>query len=141
MTSIHKRHRKSSAMSNNFRDDGQQTHDAKQQEQRDGSDRKFGSKPHLDFDIVERSRPDWKSEQLAFSKTKCPSWKAGQGGNDDGESLKKNHIEIDPFEEGRPSIFNYKLLISAIVPRFIGFVSTRSKDGALHMSVMKSLQF
>lgn len=29
----------------------------------------------------------------------------------------------------RPSVSNYKLLISAITPRFIGFVSTRSKDG------------
>lgn len=32
-------------------------------------------------------------------------------------------------EQGRPATFNYKLLISAIIPRPVGFVSTRSKDG------------
>lgn len=38
-------------------------------------------------------------------------------------------MEIDPYEEGRPGISNYKLLISGIVPRPIGFISTRSADG------------
>ena len=39
-------------------------------------------------------------------------------------------MEIDPYQDGRPATFNYKLLISAIIPRPIGFVSTRSKDGS-----------
>lgn len=39
-------------------------------------------------------------------------------------------MEIDPYEEGRPATFNYKLLISGIVPRPIAFVSTRSEDGS-----------
>ncbi|KAK4989872.1 hypothetical protein LTR50_002919 [Elasticomyces elasticus] len=86
--------------------------------------------PHPDFKKVEGSRPDWRAEEKwAFTKTKDPNWKLGQGGNDGGESLKKEHIEIDPYEDGRPGIFNYKLLISAIIPRPIGFVSTVSKDG------------
>lgn len=38
-------------------------------------------------------------------------------------------MEIDPYEEGRPATSNYKLLISAIVPRPIGFCSTVSADG------------
>ena len=66
---------------------------------------------------------------MTFTKTKDPNWKTGGGANDGGEGLKKNHVEIDPNAEGRPAVYNYKLLISAITPRFIGFVSTRSKDG------------
>ena len=41
-----------------------------------------------------------------------PYWKYGQGANDSGASLKKQHVEIDPFAEGRPWMANYKLLIS-----------------------------
>ncbi|KAK5699187.1 hypothetical protein LTR17_023468 [Elasticomyces elasticus] len=39
------------------------------------------------------------------------------------------HIEIDPFAEGRPMFSNYALMVSAIVPRPIGLVSTLSIDG------------
>ncbi|KAF2431578.1 hypothetical protein EJ08DRAFT_669941 [Tothia fuscella] len=86
--------------------------------------------PHPDFKKVEASRPDWDTtSQFTFSKTKAPEWKLGDGGNDGGESLKKEHVEIDPYEEGRPATFNYKLLISAIVPRPVGFCSTISGDG------------
>ena len=87
--------------------------------------------PHPDFKKVEGSRPDFNSSQNTpiFTKTKDTNWKPGQGANDGGESIKKNHVEIDPYAEGRPAVYNYKLLISAITPRFIGFVSTRSKDG------------
>ena len=86
--------------------------------------------PHGNFKDVEASRPDWRvQEKWDFTKTKNPEWKAGNGANDGGESLKHEHIEIDPYQDGRPATFNYKLLISAIVPRPIGFVSTISKDG------------
>ena len=59
-----------------------------------------------------------------------PDWKPGMGANDGGEWAKHDHVEIDPYQDGRPATFNYKLLISAIIPRPIGFVSTRSKDGS-----------
>ncbi|KAI9808192.1 MAG: hypothetical protein M1825_004649 [Sarcosagium campestre] len=86
--------------------------------------------PHPDFKSVEASRPDWRDGvSFAFSKSPNPDWSLGDGANDGGESLQKHHVEIDPFEEGRPSVSNYKLLISGIVPRPIGFLSTRSKDG------------
>lgn len=87
--------------------------------------------PHPDFKKVEVSRPVWHEtpEGATFTQTRDTEWKPGQGGNDDGASLQKNHVEIDPYAEGRPPVYNYKLLISAITPRFIGFVSTRSKDG------------
>jgi flavin reductase (DIM6/NTAB) family NADH-FMN oxidoreductase RutF len=85
--------------------------------------------PHPDFKKVEASRPPWSPPHLTYTQTAKPDWKLGDGGSDDGESLKKKHVEIDPYEEGRPATFNYKLLISAIVPRPVGFLSTISKDG------------
>ncbi|KAH9821992.1 Flavin reductase like domain [Teratosphaeria destructans] len=87
--------------------------------------------PHGNFKEVEASRPDWDQQRtFTFTKTVKPDWKPGQGGNDGGESLKKEHIDIDPYQDGRPAAFNYKLLISAIIPRPIGFLSTTSKDGS-----------
>lgn len=47
-------------------------------------------------------------------------------------------VEIDPYEEGRPAVFNYKLLISTIIPRPIGFISTTSKDGSYFSSSTSS---
>lgn len=87
--------------------------------------------PHPDFSKVEASRPVFDTKNAwKFTKTKQPSWKPGDGPNDDGECLTKEHREIDPYAEGRPAVNNYKLLISAIIPRPVGFISTRSKDGS-----------
>lgn len=86
--------------------------------------------PHPDFKSVEASRPDWEeSSTWHYTKTRSPDWQWGQGGNDGGESLAKKHVGIDPHEPGRPAVFNYKLMISAIVPRPIGFLSTMAADG------------
>lgn len=85
---------------------------------------------HPDFKTAEASRPAWREDVSPnYTKTRKPEWKPGEGATDGGESLKKEHVEIDPYAEGRPVGFNYKLLISAVVPRPIGFVSTRSEDG------------
>ncbi|CAK7237316.1 hypothetical protein SBRCBS47491_009934 [Sporothrix bragantina] len=87
--------------------------------------------PHPDFKSVESSRPDWEeASEWHYTKTRQPGWQWGQGGNDGGASLDKKHVEIDPHESGRPPSFNYKLLISAIIPRPIGFLSTVSADGS-----------
>ena len=87
--------------------------------------------PHPDFKKVEESREPWDhSLSCNFKQTIKPDWKYGDGGNDGGASLKIPHIEIDPYEDGRPAVANYKLLISAVVPRPIGFLSTRSADGS-----------
>ena len=86
--------------------------------------------PHGDFSKVQASRPDWDhTRHWDFSKTADPAWTYGSGGNDGGASLQKNHVDIDPYAEGRAPALNYKLLISGIIPRPIGFLSTRSKDG------------
>jgi flavin reductase (DIM6/NTAB) family NADH-FMN oxidoreductase RutF len=92
---------------------------------------------HPDFKTVEASRPDWDtSSNFHLTKTADPSWTYGSGANnlDEARSLStsessKGHVKINPYEAGRPPIFNYKLLISAITPRPIGFISTRSGTG------------
>lgn len=87
--------------------------------------------PHADFPAVQASRPDWDPKPSGFKYTKPPNldWQIGDGANDKSVGEGKGHVEIDPYEEGRPAVFNYKLLISAIIPRPIAFLSTRSGDG------------
>jgi hypothetical protein len=87
--------------------------------------------PHPNFKAVERSRPHWDAEHAwNVTQTAKPNWKFGDGANDGGACLKIPHVEIDPYEAGRPAVYNYKLLISGIIPRPIGFMSTRSLDGS-----------
>ncbi|KAK5021897.1 hypothetical protein LTS07_010638 [Exophiala sideris] len=85
--------------------------------------------PHGDFSKVQASRQDWEeSSHWHYTKTKNPNWNYGEGANDkSGQS--KSHVSIDPYAEGRQPVSNYKLLISGIIPRPIGFLSTKSKDG------------
>lgn len=86
--------------------------------------------PHGNFKDVEASRDKFAHDrQWNYQQTPNTAWKLGDGAHDGGESLKKSHVCIDPYAQGRPAVNNYKLLISAIVPRPVGFVSTRSLDG------------
>lgn len=83
-----------------------------------------------EFEKTQASRPDYRHDaEITFTKPPNPAWQEGNGGNDGGESLKKDHVEIDPNEEGRPVASNYKLLISGMVPRPIALISTKSADG------------
>lgn len=117
-------------MPSNFGDHEQMKEDPSGHEQRFDQEKSVKRNPHPDFKKVEGSRPDWSErDEWHFTKTKQPGWRLGQGANDGGESLKKKHVEIDPYEEGRPAVSNYKLLISGIIPRPIGFLSTQSEDG------------
>ena len=89
--------------------------------------------PHPDFKKVEASRPAWDRDAEGFKYTQVasPSWNFGSGANDlaTEDQQRKQHVTIDPFAEGRAPVNNYKLLISAVVPRPIAFVSTVSPDG------------
>lgn len=117
-------------MPENFGDSEQRKEDPSGYEQRFDQEKTVQRNPHPDFSKVEASRPDWDPKiEWHFTKTKQPGWRLGQGANDGGASVEKKHVEIDPYEEGRPAVFNYKLLISGIIPRPIGFLSTRSEDG------------
>jgi flavin reductase (DIM6/NTAB) family NADH-FMN oxidoreductase RutF len=85
--------------------------------------------PHPDFKAVEASRPPFNtSNKWHYTQTPSPSWKPGDGPNTK-PTQQHAHREIDPYAEGRPVVHNYKLLISGIVPRPVGFVSTISSDG------------
>jgi hypothetical protein len=71
---------------------------------------------HPDFKKTEATRPDFDPvKPITIVKSPDPDWRYGQGVNDNGASLEKKHIEIDPYAEGRPMMSNYKLLISGIV--------------------------
>lgn len=84
--------------------------------------------PHGDFKAVEASRPPFEKNDFHFTQTPKPDWKAGSGANEPS-CLEKEHRQINPYAEGRAVVQNYKMLISAIVPRPVGFVSTISADG------------
>ncbi|KAF2828075.1 hypothetical protein CC86DRAFT_405093 [Ophiobolus disseminans] len=84
--------------------------------------------PHGDFKAVEASRPPFEPNNFHFTQAPKPDWKPGSGPNEPS-SLRKKHRQIDPYAEGRPVAQNYKMLISAIVPRPVGFVSTVNADG------------
>ncbi|KAF4441883.1 conserved domain typically associated with flavo oxygenase DIM6 NTAB family [Fusarium albosuccineum] len=95
--------------------------------------------PHPDFKGVEASRPEWNDDaKFTYTKTVDPDWSFGDGANrlagdsstQNGDKPAKQHIAIDPHEPGRSPGFNYKLLISAVIPRPIAFVSTLAADGS-----------
>lgn len=90
----------------------------------------YNRNPHPDFKSVESTRPSFdNSSSFHYTQTPSPEWKYGSGANQLAVNQDKDHVCIDPYEENRPVPFNYKLLISAITPRPIAFVSTRSADG------------
>jgi len=91
--------------------------------------------PHPDFKKVEATREDWDAKaKFHLTKTVDPSWKFGTGPNETQGAKQPQHISIDPYEPGRPANFNYKLLISSIIPRPIAFLSTRSPSGETNLA-------
>lgn len=99
------------------------------------SERQIQRNPHPDFKQVEGGREPYVKREWSQRQTPKPSWRAGSGANDlDPEWKSKGIVDIDPYEDGRPAGFNYKLLISAIVPRPIGFVSSISPSGVTNLA-------
>lgn len=91
------------------------------------------------FKETESSRKPFEpSLGVSVSQTPAPNWKYGDGASD-SSSLEKSHVEVDPNEDGRPMISNYKLLISAI-PRPVSFVSTVAKDGTPNLAPFSYFQ-
>ncbi|KAA8646786.1 hypothetical protein EYZ11_011410 [Aspergillus tanneri] len=90
---------------------------------------------HGDFKTVEASRPPWDdSTPFHYTQTPSPDWAFGSGANyvhalASTSAATAKHISIDPYGSGRSRYENYKLLVSAVAPRPIAFVSTRSRDG------------
>lgn len=93
------------------------------------------------FKNTESTRPDFdRSTKFNISKTVAPDWKWGGGANDGIAVDRKSHIEIDPSDPRRSAIDNYKLLISGIIPRPIGFLSTRGQDGSRNLAPFSYMQ-
>lgn len=88
----------------------------------------LSSRNPQDFKQTENARPDWNHEaEFVWTKTKNPNWKLGQGASN--KTASNEAISIDPYEEGRPPMYNYRLITSAVIPRPTAIVSTISKDG------------
>lgn len=91
--------------------------------------------PHPDFKSVESSREAYPKREWKHVQTPQPSWRAGDGANQlAGDWKSRKIVDIDPYEDGRPAAFNYKLLISGLVPRPIGFVSSVTKEGKTNLA-------
>ncbi|KAK4106198.1 hypothetical protein N658DRAFT_490801 [Parathielavia hyrcaniae] len=130
-----------------FRKDSRNTHQTQQvrmaADKTAAWEKQIQRNPHPDFKQVEASRPPFNpSTFFTYTQTPDPDWQFGSGANStattttsptdqEKEKKQKKHIPIDPHAPDRPAGFNYKLLISAIVPRPIAFLSTRSADGAV----------
>jgi hypothetical protein len=96
--------------------------------------------PHGNWDEVEASRPDYEpSSAWTVSKTPKPSWKAGDGATSE-EWKKHKRIAIRPYEGGRTTVQNYKLMISTCVPRPIALVTTISSQGVSNMAPFSYFQ-
>lgn len=105
-----------------------------QEPKRFGLENQVKRNPHKDFGKVESSRESFEND-VVWHYTKIPKtdWIPGTGANDD-EWSKYNKISIDPFGEDRNPVDNYKLLISAVVPRPIGFTSSISINGERNLA-------
>lgn len=77
-----------------------------------------------DFKSTESSRPPFDVlREFHYTQTPSPSWQVGSGASHTAPPAGP-HREIDPYAEGRTPRDNYKLLISGVIPRPVGFIST-----------------
>ncbi|KPV78299.1 uncharacterized protein RHOBADRAFT_50780 [Rhodotorula graminis WP1] len=100
---------------------------------------------HPPFKQVEGSRPEFDTnQQWTTTKTPAPEWQVGSGSNGleslagvkeglwDGKQPEGRFTEVDPANEAAPKL--YKMLISAITPRPIGFISTVNAKGETNLA-------
>ncbi|KAJ5088308.1 hypothetical protein N7456_011924 [Penicillium angulare] len=93
------------------------------------------------FEEKQAKRPDFDhSKPIEVTKSPYPQWKYGEGVPDNGASLAQKHHEIDPYAPDRPMINNYRLLVSGIAPRPIGFISTVNSKGEKNLSPFSYFQ-
>lgn len=93
------------------------------------------------FAETEAQRPEFdQAKPIDVTKSPYPQWKYGDGVPDNGASLAQKHHEIDPYAPGRPMINNYRLLVSGIAPRPVGFLSTVNSQGQKNLSPFSYFQ-
>lgn len=84
-----------------------------------------------DFEQRQAQRPDFDPRRkIEVTKHPNPTWTYGQGVSRSDAEASAGHREIDPYAADRPMVNNYRLLVSGIAPRPVGFISTVSGDGA-----------
>lgn len=85
------------------------------------------------FDEITANRPDFDHSGAPVQVTKSPdpTWSFGDGirTGPPRAAAGKVHQEIDPYSPDRSVSQNYRLMISGIAPRPVGFISTNSADG------------
>lgn len=93
------------------------------------------------FADTEAKRPEFdQTKPIEVTKSPYPEWKYGDGVPDSGASLAQEHYEIDPYAPDRPMINNYRLLVSGIAPRPVGFLSTVNAKGHKNLSPFSYFQ-
>ncbi|KAJ5295755.1 hypothetical protein N7508_010576 [Penicillium antarcticum] len=93
------------------------------------------------FNEIQAARPDFNhSTSIEVTKSPNPNWNYGDGIPDNGASLAQEHYEIDPYAPDRPMIHNYRLLVSGIAPRPVGFLSTVNSKGEKNLSPFSYFQ-
>jgi flavin reductase (DIM6/NTAB) family NADH-FMN oxidoreductase RutF len=93
------------------------------------------------FAEIEINRQDFDHEKpIEVTKSPYPNWNYGDGVPDNGASLIQKHHEIDPYASTRPMINNYRLLVSGIAPRPVGFISTVNEKGQKNLSPFSYFQ-
>ncbi|GAA5918445.1 hypothetical protein JCM1841_003973 [Sporobolomyces salmonicolor] len=85
---------------------------------------------HPPFKQVEASRPDFDTtDAWKYTKTPKPDWVVGTGAN---APQPDKFREIDPTTENKGAL--YKMMISAITPRPIGFISSYDAEGNTNLA-------
>lgn len=87
------------------------------------------------FADTEARRPDFDhAKPIEVTKSPHPAWTYGDGVPDNGASLAQPHHEIDPYAPDRSALANYRLLVSGVAPRPVGFLSTVDAAGRKNLS-------
>ncbi|KAI5477753.1 Flavin reductase-like, FMN-binding domain containing protein [Pseudohyphozyma bogoriensis] len=90
---------------------------------------------HPPFKQTEAARPPWDtSASLTYCQTAKPDWQPGSGANDLMSAYNGKEVEIDPKAPLKEGASLYKMIISAVTPRPIAFVSTVNTEGAINVA-------
>ncbi|KAJ0122488.1 Uncharacterized protein J7T55_003001 [Diaporthe amygdali] len=80
--------------------------------------------------IANRPNFDHSGAPIEVTKSPDPAWSFGEGvRTGPSHTVDKVHREIDPYSSDRSITQNYRLLVSGIAPRPLGFISTNFADG------------
>jgi len=88
---------------------------------------------HPPFKNVEASRAPFQEQQYECHQTPSPNWVPGNGANGLQKVPEGKFLEVDPSNNFN-NVNIYKLMISGVVPRPIGFVSSLAENGVENLA-------